>query len=388
MIWLAVRTWRLRGETPGDGKDMAKIFNRSSHDIEVYGLVAGTPKRWILPAPASGATIATLNAFDCTAVRAPSWTLTDIFDSEDWWEVLTDEVYIYDFGLWDTSLHCVPPVAGQRGYKPYDSSLITIPLDDALTMTEPGPPPGPRDGELDSTHPRFGKFVRTGKYISVRIKPHRSPYVKQDDLDDQLAIWKAKIESIWNDAAVPMTSTGTKLVFECDWVDANSHYRIVVFETTERASMYHWSLDMDDEPDPTGVSSGVDNLITCAHEFGHYLGLDDGYLYSFELPYLENAAFMKDSRLKGKKLTLDGFFNNLWSKYPLYEARANERINNGECQTQIDMMTRGNFIFTNAAPRPNPRIPQDQIEIIDQLDSTKEHKTQSLCWRVEHFRKA
>ena len=354
---------------------MAKIINRSSHDLEVFGMDSGALKRWILPTAQQGTTLATAATFDCQALRAPDGSSIDVFGSEDWWHVLTAEAYAYDFGSSNVSLHCVPLNPGQPGYQKFDSSTITIPVDNSLLLTQPGPL-GPRDGELDSPHPLFGKFVRTDNYISVRINPCRSDSVSEAELDAQLAIWKPKIEQVWNSA--PKSSSGTKFVFECDWVNASEHYKITVYNTIPRALMFMWSLDMDDRTDPTGGPS-VDNLITCAHEFGHFLGLTDGYVRDGELPWLIDLI---KTKLKGKRLTFYSPLTYIAALMFSNKERAEDREKR-ECTGDIDMMTRQTR-FKNGKPVPNPNIPPGHIDVIDRV-GTSDYKTQDLCWRSELF---
>jgi len=92
---------------------MAKIINRSHSDLEVFGLDSGVPKRWILPAAHDGTSLATADTFDCHALRAPDGSGIDVFGSEDWWQVVTSEVYVYDYGSSNVSLHCIPPQGGK-----------------------------------------------------------------------------------------------------------------------------------------------------------------------------------------------------------------------------------------------------------------------------------
>ena len=326
--------------------------------------------------------IVTPNTFECRAVRAPAESSYDVFDSEDWWELLTADVVAYDYGDNNVSLHgvplCRPGGAGTPSvpsYRRFDESLITIPLDTSVDLTDPVPAAGPRDGEIDSDHPLYGKFVRTGQNISVRVRAYRGVDVSDLELADQLAIWKPKIEEVWN-SAPPPTSGGGKFEFECDWVQQNQHYSITVEPASLfRANMFMWSLDMDDRSDPTGGPS-IDNLITSAHEFGHFLGLTDGYIRWGEYPWMKE--FIKKN-LKNKQTVffLARFTQSMFSN----KERAEDRMSRACPLGPVDMMTWQTRISNTGKPIQNRNIPTSLVDTIDATANGIPHKTQPLCWQ-------
>jgi len=135
--------------------------------------------------------------------------------------------------------------------------------------------------------------------------------------------------------------------------------------------MFVWSLDMD-----------ADNkLIRCAHEFGHFLGLTDGYIRDGELPWL--IDFIKNNpKLKGKKTF---FFSPLtYLAAPLFsnKERAEDRQKR-ECTGVTDMMT-SSWIIQDRARIPNGTIPQAHVDVVDSV-GTGGYKTQDLCWRPGLF---
>ncbi len=290
---------------------MAVVINQSGYDVEVFGtiILTGEDKHAVL-----GAGKMTDSSFDCVAVRAVDGGR--IFETHDWWKLLRTKAVVYPFGTNlivddDLTLHCFPyvgPAPFAKGYEPFPDSSVTVDLDPDVNIQTDAPARGPFDGEFNrdkapnadeladgiSLNRRFGRYVRTGEFISVRVNV--DPFFIDDTVWKPKADkWKESIETIWNNKGIHPNGTEPEMSFEIDYSDVLPHFVVyippeivndVVSFFGGRASYFYWPLD-------TGLK-------TVAHEFGHHLGLQDEYLYAGELPNLA-SAINQFSAYQGKK---------------------------------------------------------------------------------------
>ena len=373
---------------------MAQIINRSSCQIEVYGTAFGGDSHWIMPGRTHQIEWVTDPSFNCIALRG--FDGVDIFGRSDWFKIDTPEVHIYDWEAKDVSLHCIPFLSGGigqpflPGYQilPNPGSVITAPLDPDIELIQIAPAPADNDGEINHPHFLFGRYARTGDFISVRLRAVRDAEVARSDFILQQAIWKRRIEAVWNDPSVPDAQSGAHLQFELDWTTDDSarrpHYSISVSRSVpfeifgNRNSMFLWSMDMDDDIRPQ-QSAQVDVLNVSPHEFGHFLGFTDGYLYDGEIPWLRELVKNQPS-LKNAATDV-GFFGDIAARTPICRERAQERIANGPETGPIDIMSQSDFWDRSGNHTANGRISQNMIEALEN------RKTQKLYWRPELFRR-
>jgi hypothetical protein len=281
------------------------------------------------------------------AVR-PRSNFDRLMGGNHWLEIFTDIAVIYHSEYAEenrfnsrTSLHCVPFVPVGTG--PFTTGYqLLSPEPNALDHSDPqpvedAPAADSKDGEFDMGAQSgnlllpFGEYVRTKvkvggtTYISVRLNLRRLDTSKAQ-LQSIKPTWKHEIESIWNSA--PISSTGQKYLFEVDWTDRESHSSVFVRDTFEffwedgqRDSMFLWSLGMGTGNFPTKVA---------AHEYGHHLGLGDGYHYQGEFPELAEEMTKTSSLFRGRTI-VPTFETRLWSMFaaPVTSLRAAERIRNG-----------------------------------------------------------
>jgi hypothetical protein len=260
------------------------IINRSSIEVEVHGKdAAGEPRTFRLEPGKQ-----TADDFEAVAVRAVPWSLSEVFDSGDWWEVFTNETYVYAWGPdWPPGrnliLHCVPfkrETGVARilpGYAPAPEGLVHELELSPAAQRDPVHPTTDRDGEIRTSHYVFGKFVRTRQYITVRLAAHGVGL--SAPLKETTSRWKLAIESTWNTSLKPDGSEHA-LEFECDWESPSPHFRIGVAPANSglRANFHLFFEDCSDE--------------VVAHEFGHYLGFTDYYVYHGEVPKLADRIQM------------------------------------------------------------------------------------------------
>ncbi len=359
---------------------MAVVVNRSDAALEMFGVRSGTDERAILPPGKQSA-----DDFDVLAVRAPEDDFTKVFEEDHWWAILTDEAHVYEYSDWtwlintNLTLHCIPPRPGAHGFAPgyqipsdtLQTAIDATDLDpDLIRHRDPANAQDAKDNELDSEHALFGKFVRTRNFISVRLElvPHAG--VDPATLNDQKRTWKETIEQVWNASAVPSSSTGVKYVFECDWTQQSEHYSVDIYQSIPwRASMFMWPVDLDRH--------------VSAHEYGHYLGLADSYLYDGELPHLKStiAKLPKFKHRAETMKTVYSLWTNLASLWPSNSERAQDRETNGQWTGgQVDMMWRSKLSPTV----PNTKITTNLIDTIERVGDA-DFDTQDLFWRERDF---
>ncbi|WZP00301.1 hypothetical protein EP7_001930 [Isosphaeraceae bacterium EP7] len=370
---------------------MAQVVNRSSHVIEVYGTetASGTARRWILaPGKQTQAT------FNCSELRAGDEFGLEVFGSKDWWKVLTDYVFIYPphggdgFFTQDMTLHCVPFLPRsesappwRRGYEvsPADATRDGTPVTDPLDRVSEFPITedelGVKEGELDSVLSgaagfyAFGLQTRTWKrddlYITVRLTADPSSSLSDDERKrlegpvggpTQLDVWKEKIETVW--ATAVGGSNGKTLHVECDWVESGGHYNIDIVTAggslfrriVAKSTMEWWAIDIDDS------TTTRDRVHVTAHEFGHHLGLDDGYYLQYEIPHLESDPVVQkfladDANVKSlsndptRERKTEGFWGGFLSLPGFYQLfgrpeRVDQRVDRGVRTTALSLMER------------------------------------------------
>lgn len=375
---------------------MTTIINRSQCALEIFGTNSGTPVRWILPGPdqKTGKDHQTNSAaFNCIALRGTDGV--DVFGVSDWWQVFTDEVYVYDWGTDSVTLHCLPVRPGPAGqpslpgYELIDDpdSVVTVALDPDLQLAEEAPARSPKDGEINSSDLLFGRFVRTGRHIAVRLRTVLASTVAEMDANTRKGKWKKKIEDVWNAGAA--ATSGTQFQFECDWsppmqfLASPVHYSLMIFDSVPfgswgvRNSMFVWSLDMDDATDSQG-NVHADVAFTSAHEFGHFLGLTDGYLRDGELPYL-NDLLKGNQDLNGKSIA-----------YPWYAPLLKYGLGNSDRALKRSKNRIADGAALNIMARNAPHlVTQDLTDVIDKTVDRKTsdvpHVTQPLYWRPNMF---
>jgi hypothetical protein len=364
---------------------MAKAINRSTVAVEMYGVEtdSATKRRVLLPPGRQSA-----DGFNVRALRAPEGGSVEIFEEEEWWAVHTPEVHLYEFTplSWsftkNVTLHCIPPQPGANGFargyekpsQPLKDEIDAVVFDPSLNLhREPETPQGAKDNELNSTHKLFGKFVRTGSHICVRLDLTRLFGVHASTLEDQKHIWKQTIEEVWN--AAPTTKTFT---FECDFTDKSAHYTVRIVESLPsklRASMFIWPIDLHPH--------------VAAHEYGHYLGLTDSYLYDGELPHLMKDVIATLPKFKNKAASMETLYSlwtNLARLWPSNEERAKKRLrpppDGGKWTSgDVDIMW-SSFIDGTA----NRTITPNLVKTIDRVGDA-DFDTQDLFWRESDFEK-
>lgn len=287
-----------------------------------------------------------------------------LLGSKSWYSILTKQAFVYHWGyssqrisFEQKSLHCVPFVPAGNG--PYTEGCKPLadapgaPMTSDPSHIQPAPALGEKEGEYSVDHPLFGKYVRTSlgsnTYISVRLTFNKLG-ISQTDLDAMKPIWKQEIETTWN--AAPRSSTNQKYWFEADWMSGSTHYTVVVFSTTDRPSMYHWGLDM---------SAG--GYPVAAHEFGHHLGLRDGYFLAGEIPDVAVAMQRIMPRYQGKTFEYP-FSTRAWNGSGYHrvitvngQTRVDERIQRGALPAQeVNLMSGAERVAPEGTPNSAPSI--------------------------------
>ena len=188
--------------------------------------------------------------------------------------------------------------------------------------------------------------------------------------------WKKHMEDTWA-RAVP--SGGRNVVCEADWSGRCTHYVIRIHP--ERSSpgiafpktYTGWPIELD---------PASETLPVCAHEFGHHLGLDDGYVIDLEIPYLVDepniTAVLNGKTLKVKKYWtyLDRAFPNFWL-FGLGKRRALKRLAGGQCSPPGDIMD-----DQYARDSPGARL---QIIDAELVEAILERQAQGLCYTFRQF---
>ncbi|MCA9135409.1 MAG: hypothetical protein KDB00_01585 [Planctomycetales bacterium] len=340
-----------------------------------------------------------------------------IFDEDDWWFVLTDEVYVYDyednlFDDWfvhDLSLHCIPflPISGsdppwQRGYAPAASGFSPPPLSTTGTFdqTPTYVPDRFLEREIDTHSYLFGRFVRTKHFISVRADAMHTGDLPESEMLPLLPIWKEEIELVWSGkktgvAVPPSLRSGTNLLFEIDWLNTTDgteatsaghgedHYTVLVSDKDQRESMFTWNK--------------FTSLSTAAHEYGHFIGLDDGYVYDGELPWFRRAVQANQIPIADPNIRdfLTGFgkplypwvvFQGLWNKERVEQRVANFKLQSSGVNT---CCVRSNRDIMEG--RGSQLITPCMITAIDKMYHKKMnpsgvHETQPICWNERLFK--
>ena len=360
---------------------MAVLTNRSRVPVEVFGEVGNTPKRWMLEPGQM-----THSTFDCIAVRATQWGT--IFETTAWKKLLRPEAVVYTFEenflVDDLSLHCFPYEAippFPRGYETISEGMITVDLDPSFSLGQLAPALGPHDGEFyredapnadelaggNYFNRRFGRFVRTGPYISVRVQLDAFFTIDEALLNQKITEWKKTIETVWNTPILPH-GTDPSLHIEMDYSAELEHYSVFIPNTAiaavsdffgSGASYTYWPLNMTDKYPKKS-----------AHEFGHFLGLQDEYLYDGELPHLA-SAINQFSAFAGKKWTYSAFSRAL-SAYSVNEHRAASRT-----------------LRISPLPVPAPSLMQDPFGgsvDINLINAIADHRVQPLTLTEEHVK--
>ncbi len=259
----------------------------------------------------------------------------------EWIEILTDTAVVYEWGsiipfISKASLHCVPFIPAGTG--PYSSGYQVLETEviakeyTGPSLVEDAPAADAADGEFDMPEWFFGKYVRTKvdntTYITVRLNLRRLD-VSEAQLKSIKPIWKKEIEKVWNSG--PKSSSEQMFRFEVDWTDRIPHSSVFVWDKSERPSMFTWSLDM-----------GTGTLVTAvaAHEYGHHLGLSDGYHYQGEIPHLAEVMTNRMAIYKGKIIvpTFETYFWYSFGLNPVTSDRAAIRIRNGPLPHEPNLM--------------------------------------------------
>lgn len=310
----------------------SRVINRSKATMDVLvSTAAGDRIIFLEPGQQNNAAVTP------RAVR-PSSNFDRLMGGNDWLEILTEMAVIYDFKsiattnafvpITHSSLHCLPfSPLGQGPFAPGYRELAiapTAPAHEPPQPVEQATVADARDGEFNMPgQPFFGKYVRTklhdGKtYISVRLQLRRFD-VTPKELETIQAEWKLEIETVWNLGA--KSSTGQEYRFEVEWNRQLPHSTVYVFKHSDRPSMFTWSLDM-----------GKGNFVSpvAAHEYGHHLGLSDGYHYQGEIPGLANEMIQRTSEYVNKTI-VPTRETELWSLIggSVISTRVAERITRG-----------------------------------------------------------
>ncbi|WPD24946.1 MAG: hypothetical protein SD837_10345 [Candidatus Electrothrix scaldis] len=361
---------------------MAKqIINRSNAIMRVLANIAGAEKI-ILLHPG----MQTTAAVEPIAVTASPFG--ELMSSHDWFEILTDKAFVYtwtkhlDHDPSDhSSLHCVPFIPmGSTG--PFDGGyrLLTsspdAPVDENPANVEKAPDADSKDGEFNMPdQPFFGTYVRTSlgsdTYITVRLWLKKL-FVSKSDIEEIKPFWKKEIETIWN--AAPVSSTGKKYHFEVDWTNLTSHSTVFVWDIFNRSNMFFWALKKS-------------VIHTAAHEFGHHLGLSDGYFYQGEIPDVAEEMIKLIPHYKDKTISFN-FSTILWHAFGLNlitKNRAKERIANGELKTEQNLMSATRKIGSSGSyitefPSDKHRNRWDPNKLIDNklIDAIEEQRLQKI----------
>lgn len=374
---------------------MAKVVNRTRNaSVQVYGTDTAAGADTVFELPPGRQTADTFVAREVRAIPGGA----EIFRSQDWWAIHTDYVFVdmFDDGVFwdDLSLHCVPFAAGGARWNPGSTPAAANAARDALGLT-PGPallratlehPAGPNDGELKAIPKAdfaFGIQSRTTigdvTYISVRfdVSEHRTlNSSERQDLADGVpqARWKKHIEDVWA-RAVPSGVRSIKC--EADWSGRCPHYTIRVHPNRTPMGFPRTYTGWNIELDPAS-----ETLPVCAHEFGHHLGLDDGYVIDLEVPYLIDDPQIT-ALLNGRTLRvssywtyLDRLFPNFWL-FGLGKRRALKRLAGGRCSPPGDIM--------------DDQYARDGgssgLQIIDAeiVEAILERRAQGLCFATRQF---
>lgn len=327
---------------------MAKqIINRSMATVRVFVNIAGSNKIIILPPGMQTAPIV-------EPIAVAAMPFGELMESRNWFKILTEKAVIYtwiknsEHDLSDySSLHCVPFIKDNStgifntGYHLFSSPASDILVDENPANVENVSTVDPKDGEFNMPdQPFFGAYVRTSIgddiYITVRLWLKRL-LIDENELEAVKPVWKKDIESVWNDG--DESSTHKKYHFEVDWTDGSSHS--VVFATNcifSRSNMFLWVVKKDSETEKKHMA---------AHEYGHHLGLSDGYLYHGEFPYLEEKMIeLMPDIYKGKTISMT-FETYFWQRVGglMIKKRVEERITNGELKGEFNLMLRANSLI-------------------------------------------
>jgi len=223
-------------------------------------------------------------------------------------------------------------------------------------------------GDLPFGFTLFGDYIQTGPSITVRICMSRSllQFGSKADQDPskfegRLTEWKEAIRALWNSGAVPKPvvagESKSKFRIDVEWVssDFEPHYRVWAraADKTSRTFMFLWDIDLDQFNPKKKVS---------AHEFGHYLGFTDSYIYKQE--YAELSVPIEQSGFRVPEYGWwDRWFKDFGpSALTFYKDRVERRLAGGVCSM-------------------DPHLMEDEAEPIGQMlvDCLAERVEQPLC---------
>lgn len=373
-----------------------RVVNRTRNaSVQVYGTDTASGVDTVFELPPGRQTADT---FDAREVRATPGG-AEIFRSEDWWAIHTQYAFVdmFDDGVFwdDLSLHCVPFVAGGARWNP-GYTEVKVPNHARDTLADkPGPallratlehPAGPYDGELSAIEDapfEFGIQSRTtignDTYISVRFDVAGHNTLNSSERQDLAngvpqARWKKHMEDVW---ARAVSAGGRSIVCEADWSGRCPHYTIRIHPDRTKLGFPKTYKGWNIELDPAG-----ETLPICAHEFGHHLGLDDGYIIELEIPYLINDTKITVV-LNGKTLKISKYWTFLDRAFPdfwlfgLGKRRALKRLAGGQCSPPGDIMD-DQYAHDSG---------QGGLQIIDQelVEAILERRLQGFCFATRQF---